>query len=84
MGEASALIIMGERESLLSLPTVDGPSFSWDTFCDLLDGVPWDALEPRLPLFKHAGQSRGDSGLLREQLAGPGQYFFEANLVVLP
>lgn len=71
---------MGEHESLLSLPTVDCPSLSWDTFCDLLDGVPWDAVEPRLPLFKHAGSSSGDSWILREQLAGPGQYFFEANL----
>jgi hypothetical protein len=71
---------MGEHEGLLSLPTADGPSLSWDTFCDLLDGVPWDGIEPRLPLFKHAGRSRGDSGPLREQLATPGQYFFEANL----
>jgi hypothetical protein len=70
---------MGERESLLRLPDIDHPSLSWDTFCDLLDGVPWDAVEPRLPLFRQAGKSSGDSFLLREQLTGEGQYFFEAN-----
>jgi hypothetical protein len=78
-GEASALI-MGERESSLRFSDIDHPCLSWDTFCDLLDGVPWDAVEPRLPLFRQAGRSSGDSCLLREQLAGPGQYFFEANL----
>ena len=71
---------MGERESLLRLPDIELPCLSWDTFCDLLDGVPWDAVEPRLPLFRQAGKSSGDSFLLREQLTGPGQYFFEANL----
>jgi hypothetical protein len=71
---------MGERESLLRFPDIDHPCLSWDTFCDLLDGLPWSAVEPRLPLFNHAGQSSGDSSPLREQLAGPGQYFFEANL----
>ena len=71
---------MSERESLLSLSTVYHPCLSWDTFCDLLDGVPWSAVEPRLPLFRQAGQLSGDSSILREQLAGPGQYFFEANL----
>lgn len=70
---------MSEREILLSLPTVDHPFLSWDTFCDLLDGVPWNAVEPRLPLFNSVDKSSGDSCLLREQLAGPGQYFFEAN-----
>ena len=71
---------MGERESLLRFPDIDHPCLSWDTFCDLLDGVPWSAVEPRLPLFSRAGQSSGDSSPLREQLADPGQYFFEANL----
>ena len=66
---------MGERESLL-----DHRCLSWDTFCDLLDGVPWNAVESRLPLFSHADKASGDSSPLREQLAGPGQYFFEANL----
>ena len=69
---------MDERESLLILPAVDHPCLSWGTFCDLLDGIPWDAIEPR-PLFRQAGKSSGDSSLLREQLSGPGQYFFEAN-----
>jgi hypothetical protein len=71
---------MGERESLLSCPDIDYSRLSWDTFCDLLEGVPWDAFEPRLPLFNRADRSSGDSRLFREQLAGPGQYFFEANL----
>jgi len=70
---------MDERESLLRFADVDSPCLSWDTFCDLLDGVPWGAVEPRLPLFRQAGRSSGDSFLLREQLSGPGQYFFEAN-----
>jgi hypothetical protein len=78
-GEASAPT-MGERESLLRLPDIEHPCFSWDTFCDLLDGVPWSAVEPRLPPFRQAGRSSGDSSPLREQLTGPGQYFFEANL----
>ena len=71
---------MGECESLLRLPDIDHPCLSWDTFCDLLDGVPWNAVESRLPLFSHADKASGDSSPLREQLAGPGQYFFEANL----
>ena len=70
---------MGEREGLLRVPAIDHPCLSWDTFCDLLDGVPWDAVEPHLPLFRQAGKSSGDSYLLREQLTRPGQYFFEAN-----
>jgi|CXWL01.1.fsa_nt_gi hypothetical protein len=70
---------MDERESLLRCPDVDRPCLSWDTFCDLLDGVPWGAVESRLPLFRRADQSSGDLFLLREQLSGPGQYFFEAN-----
>lgn len=78
-GEASDLT-MGERESLLRFPDIEHSCLSWDTFCDLLEGVPWNAVEPRLPLFSHADKSSGDSSLLREQLAGPGQYFFEANL----
>ena len=71
---------MGERESLLRFSDNEHPCLSWDTFCDLLDGVPWSAVEPRLSLFRQAGQSSGDSSLFREQLARPGQYFFEANL----
>ena len=71
---------MGECESLLRLPDIDHPCLSWDTFCDLLDGVPWNAVESRLPLFSHADKASGDSSPLREQLAEPGQYFFEANL----
>jgi hypothetical protein len=70
---------MDERESPLTFPDVDRSCLSWDTFCDLLNGVPWSVIEPRLPLFRHAGRSSSDSFLLREQLAGPGQYFFEAN-----
>ena len=70
---------MDERESLLRFADVDSPCLSWDTFSDLLDGVPWGAVEPRLPLFRQAGRSSGDSFLLREQLSGPGQYYFEAN-----
>ena len=71
---------MSERESLLRFPDIEHPCLSWDTFCDLLDGVPWNAVESRLPLFSHADKASGDSSPLREQLAGPGQYFFEANL----
>ncbi|MEO8341807.1 MAG: hypothetical protein ABI604_19250 [Nitrospirota bacterium] len=71
---------MGERESLLRFSVIEHPCLSWDTFCDLLDAVPWNAVEPRLPLFSHADKASGDSSSLREQLAGPGQYFFEANL----
>jgi len=71
---------MGERESLLRFSDIDHPCLSWDMFCDLLDGVPWSAIEPRLSLFRQAGQSSGDSSLFREQLTGSGQYFFEANL----
>jgi len=67
---------MDERESLLRCPDVERPCLSWDTFCDLLDGVPWSAVEPR---FSLVNRSSGDSFLLREQLSGPGQYFFEAN-----
>ncbi len=78
-GEASALT-MGERESLLGVPDIDCPCLSWDTFCDLLDGIPWSAIESRLPLLRQVGQPRGDSRFLREPFAGPGQYFFEANL----
>lgn len=77
-GEASAPT-MSERENLLKFSDMDHPCLSWDTFCDLLDGVPWSALEPRLSLFRQPGQSSGESSLFREQLAGPGQYFFEAN-----
>ena len=71
---------MGECESLLRLPDIDHLSLSWDTFCDLLDGVPWSAIEARLPLFSHADKATDDISLLREQFAGPRQYFFEANL----
>jgi hypothetical protein len=71
---------MGERESLLRIPDIDHPCLSWDTFCDLLDGVPWSAIEARFPLFSRADKASGDSSSLREHLAGPGQYFFEANL----
>jgi hypothetical protein len=71
---------MGERESLLRLPESDYPCLSWDTFSDLLDDVPWDTVEPRLPLFRQAGKLSGDSCLLQKRLTGPGQYFFEANL----
>ena len=63
---------MGERESLLRIPDIDHPCLSWDTFCDLLDGLPWSAVEPRLPLFSRADKSSGDLCLLREQLTGPG------------
>jgi hypothetical protein len=71
---------MGERESHLRFSDINRPCLSWDTFCDLLDGVPWSDVEPRLSFFRQAGQSSGDISLLREQLVGPGQYFFEANL----
>ncbi len=71
---------MDERENLPGSADVDRSCLSWDTFCDLLDGVPWGAIEPRLALFRHAGESSDDSFLFREQLSGPGQYFFEANL----
>jgi hypothetical protein len=71
---------MGERESLLRTPDIDHPCLSWDTFCDLLDGVPWSAIEARLPLFSRADKATDDLGLFREQFAGPGQYFFDANL----
>jgi len=70
---------MGERESLLRLSDMDHPCLSWDTFCDLLDGAPWDALAPRLLRFSQVGQSSSDVVRLREQLVGPGQYFYEAN-----
>jgi hypothetical protein len=68
---------MGERDSLLRLPNVDGPCLAWDTFCDLLDGVSWDAIEPRLALSGQGSRSSDDLGILREQLTGPGEYFFE-------
>ncbi len=68
---------MDERESVLRSSDIDHPCLSWDMFCDLLDGVPWTAVEPRLPL---ADTLSGDSCLLRKRLTGPGQYFFEANL----
>ena len=71
---------MDERESLPRSADVGRPCLSWDTFCDLLDGVPWSAVEPRLPLLERATRSSGDSFHLREQLSVPGQYFFEANL----
>ena len=70
---------MDEREGLPRSADIDRPCLSWDMFCDLLDDVPRDAVEPRLPLFRRATKSSGDSFLLREQLSGPGQYFFEAN-----
>ena len=71
---------MGERESPLRFSDSEQPCLSWDIFCDLLDGVPWDIVEPRLPFFRQAGKLSGDSCLLQKQLIGPGQYFFEANL----
>lgn len=67
---------MDERESLPRSSDVNSPRLSWDTFCDLLDGVPWGAIEPRLSLVNRLS---GNSFLLREQLEGTGQYFFEAN-----
>jgi hypothetical protein len=70
---------MGEREGLLRVPDIDHPCLSWDTFCDLLDGVPWSAIEARLPLFSRADKATDDLEILHEQFAGPGQYFFESN-----
>ena len=70
---------MDERESFPRSADSDRSCLSWDTFCDLLDGVPWDAVEPRLSLFRRATKSSGDSFLLREQFSIPGQYFFEEN-----
>lgn len=71
--------VMAEREPLLRLLEMDQPCFSWDTYCDLLDGVPWDILAPRLPHFNQTGQSSHGAARLREQFAGPGQYFHETN-----
>lgn len=71
---------MDERENLLKFSDVDSPCLSWDTFCDLLDGVPWGVIEPRLPLFKDATSLNRSPSLFHDQLFGPGQYFFEGDL----
>lgn len=70
---------MDERESLPSVPGDGPPCLSWDTFCDLLDDVPWDAVTPRLPSFRRNTGSCDEASFLRAQLSGPGQYFLDAN-----
>lgn len=80
-GKVSALA-MDELDSPLSLPAIDSPHLSWDAFCDLLDGIPWDQIEPRLCVD---GTGAGwDFSLLREQLCGPRQYFFDTDLFRKP
>lgn len=71
-------LTMDELESALSLPADDRPHFPWDAFCDLLDGISWHQIEPRL-LSSEAGTGR-DIAALKEQLCGAGQYFFDTDL----
>lgn len=69
---------MDERENPQhALDSDHSVSLSWDTFCDLLDGVPWDTVAARLPV--QIDQAHSDIVQLRERLTGPGQYFYEAN-----
>lgn len=70
---------MDERENLLRFHEIDHPCLSWDTFCDLLDGVPWDVVAPRLPHLTQHDPAHSGLARLRKCLGGPGQYFHEAN-----
>jgi hypothetical protein len=75
---------MDELESSLRVPAVDRPHLSWDAFCDLLDGVPWDQIELRLRGDGTGAATDWDFTVLREQLCGSGQYFFDTDLLRKP
>jgi hypothetical protein len=69
---------MGEQENLLNaLDSDPSASLPWNAFCDVLDGVPWDTVAARLPA--QVDQANSNITRLRERLAGPGQYFYEAD-----
>ena len=66
---------MGEQETFRGLPDSDQyRDLSWDMFCDVLDGVPWDTVGAG-----QIGQAHSNIARLREQFVRPGQYFFETN-----
>ena len=71
------MMMDGPRSSAHSL---DSPpaSLNWDQFCDVLDGVPWDALIPGQSGFGNP-ECADDALLLKNALAGPNQYFFDTN-----
>lgn len=58
----------------------DAASFTWDEFCDLLDGLSWEAFASRRSSREHS-QGGDDALRLREQLFSCRQYFFETNRV---
>jgi hypothetical protein len=64
---------MEEVENFRDSPPSGPSSLSWDAFCNLLDNLPWDAIDPS----EEQALSLSDVSFLREELDRPGQYFFQ-------
>lgn len=64
---------MEELEISRTSPPPGLPTLSWDSFCNLLDDMPWDVVQTS----EEESLSVRDVSFLREQFGKPGQYFFQ-------